>query len=82
MSDDRKYWFPAKWYGWGWGIPSSWQGWAVLVTFMALVAVGALVFPPDTQRGLYLTFVGVCSLMHIVVCWMKGEPPRWRWGGR
>lgn len=24
------YWFPAKRYGWGWGLPSSWQGWVVL----------------------------------------------------
>jgi hypothetical protein len=25
-----RYWFPAKRYGWGWGLPVTWQGWAVL----------------------------------------------------
>jgi hypothetical protein len=24
----------------GWGLPSSWQGWVVLCTFIALVALG------------------------------------------
>jgi hypothetical protein len=23
----RKIWFPAKRYGWGWGLPCCWQGW-------------------------------------------------------
>ncbi len=30
MSVEKKYWFPAKRYGWGWGIPNVWQGWLVL----------------------------------------------------
>lgn len=82
MSGDKKYWFPAKRYGWGWGAPSSWQGWVVLIGFVALVALGAVVFPPDKQRGLYLGFVGACSVLLFLVCWLTGEPPRWRWGGR
>ncbi|MBU2856554.1 hypothetical protein HF289_06600 [Acidithiobacillus ferrooxidans] len=43
----KEYRFPAKSYGWGWGILTAWQGWTVLV-----------------------------------VCWFKGEPPKWRWGRR
>ena len=82
MSSEKKYWFPAKRYGWGWGIPSSWQGWVVLCAFVALLALGALVVPPDRQPGWYLGFVGVCSVVLIAVCWLKGESPRWRWGGR
>ena len=30
MNEPEKYWFPAKRYGWGWGLPSTWQGWIVL----------------------------------------------------
>jgi hypothetical protein len=33
MSVEKKYWFPAKRYGWGWGIPNVWQGWLVLFVF-------------------------------------------------
>ena len=29
MQTERKYWFPAKRYGWGWGMPNTWQGWLV-----------------------------------------------------
>jgi len=82
VSSDKRYWFPAKRYGWGWGLPSSWQGWVVLVTFVGLMAFGAVVFPPDKQRIAYGVFVCTCSLLLVVVCWVKGEPPRWRWGGR
>jgi hypothetical protein len=41
-----KLWFPAKRYGWGWGFPTVWQGWAVLAAFFALLAVGGLVVLP------------------------------------
>jgi hypothetical protein len=30
------YWFPAKSYGWGWGPPTCWQRWAVLVAVLPL----------------------------------------------
>ena len=80
MSTDPKYWFPAKRYGWGWGIPSTWQGWVVLTMFVALVAFGPFLFPPRQQMGLYLAYVAVLSALLIGVCWLKGEPARWRWG--
>jgi hypothetical protein len=39
---DKSYWFPAKRYGWGWGVPLCWQGWAVLAAYLAvIVAAGA-----------------------------------------
>jgi hypothetical protein len=80
MSDDSPYWFPAKRYGWGWGVPSVWQGWVVLVGFVALLAAGGLWILPSLGP---LTFLGytllLCALL-TAVCWLKGEPPRWRWG--
>jgi len=33
MPQEQNYWFPAKRYGWGWGIPVTWQGWAVMAIF-------------------------------------------------
>jgi len=81
VPNDKQYWFPAKRYGWGWGLPSSRQGWVVLCAFIALVALGFFVFPPDKQLGLYLAYVGALTVLLIAICWLKGEPPRWRWGG-
>jgi len=81
VPNDKQYWFPAKRYGWGWGLPSSCQGWVVLCAFIALIALGFFVFPPDKQLGLYLAYVGALTVLLIAICWLKGEPPRWRWGG-
>lgn len=78
MNEAKKYWFPAKRYGWGWGFPVTWQGKAVLVFFFALVAAGALALLPKYGR---LTFVIYCIVLCVAlmaICRIKGEPPRWR----
>ena len=80
MSQQPTYWFPAKRYGWGWGIPSSWQGWVVLAVYGCLLVAGSVVLPPDRELGLYLAFVALLSALLIAICWIKGETPRWRWG--
>ena len=82
MSTERKYWFPAKRYGWGWGAPTCWQGWLVVVVFVALLAAGSFIFPPDIERASYFAYVFVLFAFLIGVCWRTGEPPRWRWGKR
>jgi hypothetical protein len=61
MQTERKYWFPAKRYGWGWGVPSSWQGWLVLAAFVGLLVVGSFLFPPSAKLGAYLAYLpGSC----------------------
>jgi hypothetical protein len=74
------YWFRAKRYGWGWGWPSSWQGWAVLAVFIALLGAGAILLAPDKNIAAFLGYVALLSALLIVICWLKGELPRWRWG--
>jgi hypothetical protein len=80
MSDRPTYWFPAKRYGWGWGLPSSWQGWLVLAAFAALSAAGFFVFPPKEKPGALFAYVVAFIGLLIAICWLKGAPPRWRWG--
>jgi hypothetical protein len=74
------YWFPAKRYGWGWGLPLTWQGWVVLVVYLVAVPVGYLLFPPHQQTVGFLIYVNAITLIFVFVCWLTGEPPRWRWG--
>jgi hypothetical protein len=81
MPAERVYWFRAKRYGWGWGLPATWQGWMVLVAFVALLVLGSILFPPRKQIGLYLAYVVVLGVLLIGTCWLKGEPLRWRWDG-
>jgi hypothetical protein len=80
MSDKNGYWFPAKRYGWGWGLPVSWQGWVVLATFGSLLGAGFFVFPPKQELAPFLVYAAVLCALLIAICWFKGEPPRWRWG--
>ena len=75
-----RYWFPAKTYGWGWGLPSTWEGWLVLAGYLALLALCLRVFPPHQNLPGFIISVHVLSGLLIAICWCKGEPPKWRWG--
>jgi len=80
VTDENKYWFPAKTYGWGWGLPTRWQGWAVLAVYAVFVISGFLVFPPKADAPAFLIYMSVISSLLVAICCIKGEPPKWRWG--
>jgi len=83
VQTDKSYWFPAKRYGWGWGPPIKWQGWAaVLLWFAALLEGLYVLIHSRYQLAARLGFVAVMSLLLILLCYWKGEPPKWRWGDR
>lgn len=76
-----QYWFPAKRYGWGWGVPITWQGWVVMAVFIALMVVGAIFLLPSYGHQAFMAYaLALCAVL-VGVCWLKGEPPRWHWGG-
>lgn len=79
-STDKKIWFPAKRYGWGWGLPVAWQGWVVLSIYLLGIVASAWLVPPDRLPYAYATCIAALSIVLIGVCWMKGEKPKWRWG--
>lgn len=84
MSSDHtpKYWFPAKRYGWGWGLPSSRAGWVVLITYLVLAIGGIPFIKVSGSNVLFTAYIAVLTVALVAICWLKGEPPRWRWGGR
>ena len=79
MNSTKKYWFPAKRHGWGWGIRSTWQGWLVLLLYTVSIASLVALYPPDSNGRVFCGIIGL-SIALVVTCWLKGEPPRWRWG--
>jgi hypothetical protein len=51
-----------------------------LAAFIGLIVADVLVFPPGKALPAFITGVVGLSLLLTGVCWLKGEPPRWRWG--
>jgi hypothetical protein len=82
MNDRRpQYWFPAKRYGWGWGPPVCWQGWAVLgIYVLALAVMMPLIIARAGKPDAFL-FAGGITVVLLYIVYKKGEPPGWRWGG-
>ena len=78
QANEKQKWFPAKKYGWGWGLPNCWQGWLVLAVYLALLCAGTFLIPKHT--ALFLAYTVVLSIVLITICYLKGEKPRWRWG--
>jgi len=74
-------WFPAKHYGWGWGLPGRWQGWVCLLGYFAGLAGGFRWLLPAHEQ-LFLALTLGLSLALVGICWWKGEPAGWRWGDR
>lgn len=81
MADEPPYWFPAKTYGWGWGLPVRWQGWLVLGAYLTLVLAGIGYFESRGNRSSLWAYLVVLTVVLIVIVALKGERPlRWRWG--
>lgn len=85
MEQPKKYWFRAKTYGWGWGLPSSWQGWLVLLVY---IIFNIYLFrdidklshsASDTLINFVLPFI-LSTIALLVICYFTGEKLKWRWG--
>lgn len=74
-----KYWLAAKRYGWGWGLPPTWRGWAVMIVWILLMIAISLLAAAIHLAWFY-AFVTVMVMALVAICYAKGEPPRWRWG--
>jgi hypothetical protein len=79
----KAYWFPAKRYGWGWGPPTTWQGWVVMLLWAAAVLEGLFLLRHNPYQPTFsIAFVLVMGGVLTLICYWKGEPPKWRSGHR
>ena len=53
----------------------------VIAIYAVLLAAGIVVLRPHAQPVSFVLYPLALSLLLVLVCWWKGEPPRWRWGG-
>jgi prepilin signal peptidase PulO-like enzyme (type II secretory pathway) len=77
MKTKEKLWFRAKCYGWGW-YPCSWQGWFVILIWVILFIFSVIKMDHEWLKN--LLFIFLITFILILICWKKGEKPRWRWG--
>jgi len=59
-----------------------WQGWVVIAVFAALVLVGAITVLSTYGSLIFIAYTVLLCLGLVAVCWLKGEPPSWRWGAK
>jgi len=71
----HSYWFRSKLHGWGWGLPTAWQGWMTLVLWGAAQFEGLALLRHNgyhlAHRLVFILFMGVVLTL---VCYWKGEP--------
>ena len=78
MSEDHA-WFGAKRYGYGAGLPISWQGWAVTIAYVAIVVLLALAFC-DRPLVMILAIIAPTLAFMVIAARTTRGGWRWRWG--
>ena len=78
------FWFKRKLFGWGW-MPVKWQGWFVLGIFIVFLIWNSKELannaePTSEELTLFFIKILVATVILILICYKKGEKPRWQWG--
>jgi hypothetical protein len=79
MSDGPQ-WFAPKRYGYGSGMPISWQGWALTLGFVIL-AVGLSVRLAGRPLQLVAIMAPLVIVFSVICARTTRGGWRWRWGG-
>ena len=80
----NKLWFRAKMYGWGW-YPISWEGWIITLLYVVSVMQPAISIDKASHSGsdflinFSIPFI-INTIFLLIICYAKGEKPKWRWG--
>jgi hypothetical protein len=77
-TENPRYWFRAKRYGLGWGLPIAWQGWAVLVSWIVIFAL-SFRFLISATSSLRVGFTSAMVILLLAICYWKGDPAGRRW---
>jgi hypothetical protein len=81
---EKKLWFRAKTYGYGW-YPANWRGWAVIVVYLGAVLIAAWDILGGGEAGVvavkrFLVTVFILSFFLVMTCYKHGEKLKWQWG--
>lgn len=75
-----KPWFNPKRFGYGAGLPCSWQGWLLLIAYLAVVLASSATMKEGSER-LHVAIIVIATVALIVICARTTRGGwRWRWG--
>ena len=78
MSDGPE-WFRPKRYGYGSGLPISWQGWALLLGYFVVIGAVSFIIRYSWPGYASIIVLATATLVVIVARTTSGGW-RWRWG--
>lgn len=78
MSDGPE-WFAPKRFGYGSGLPISWQGWAIILGYVAIAITTALLFSTRPIVVFAILIPATAVLLTVTARTTRGGW-RWRWG--
>jgi hypothetical protein len=76
MSDDGPEWFAPKRFGYGAGLPIAWQGWVILLGYIAITVIALGLVP---RRPIVMLAVIVPMTVALVVITARTTRGGWRW---
>lgn len=82
---DHRAWFAPKRYGYGAGLPVTWQGWALLASYCGLLGGIRLLDHAGTEgarAAAAVLFVLVTGVFLLIVARHTRGGWKWRWGDR
>ncbi|MDO8295793.1 MAG: hypothetical protein Q7T19_05045 [Caulobacter sp.] len=76
----EKPWFSSKRFGYGARLPCSWEGWLVVVAYLAIVFASAVTMTEGNEK-LHFVIILFASVAFVVICARTTRGGwRWRWG--
>ena len=71
---NNQVWFPAKKNGSRWKMPFTWQGWAVLISYILLLVAGSIALTSSLiDKVFFRAMLIVLTVLFVWICWKKGE---------
>ena len=80
---NKKLWFRAKKFGWGW-YPVSIEGWLITVLYVIAILQYAINADKtahsasDALISISIPFI-VTTVFLLIICYARGEKPKWNW---
>lgn len=53
-----------------------------MAVFAILLLIGAVTLLPGYGPPAFVAFALLLCVLLVIVCWIKGERPSWRWGDK